>query len=86
MYKKAKEKLNEKTIKVKNFEEFESIIKSKGGFLKAAWCGTSDCEEKIKNKTGATIRLRPFDKELSENNCICCNKKSEEIVYFAKSY
>lgn len=86
LYSKAKDKLTEKTTIVNTFEEFESVLKSKGGFLKAAWCGKSDCEEKIKDKTGATIRLKPFKKELVKKNCIYCNEKSEEIVYFARSY
>jgi prolyl-tRNA synthetase len=86
LYTKAKKTLTEKTTSVTNYEEFKETLKTKGGFLKAAWCGKSACEEKIKAETGATIRLKPFAKELSTDKCLCCNEKSEEIVYFAKSY
>ncbi|KON32848.1 MAG: proline--tRNA ligase [miscellaneous Crenarchaeota group-6 archaeon AD8-1] len=86
LFKKAKERLKEKTILVDNYSDFRDALKEKGGFIKAAWCGNSDCEKRIKVETGATIRLKPLTKELSSNNCICCNENSEEIVYFARSY
>jgi prolyl-tRNA synthetase len=86
LYLKAKERLIEKTTMVNNYDDFKATLRKKGGFLRAAWCGKPDCEERIKAETGATIRLKPFDKELSTNKCICCNEKSEEIVYFARSY
>ncbi|MBK5133600.1 proline--tRNA ligase, partial [Candidatus Bathyarchaeota archaeon] len=86
LYVTAKERLIEKITKVDDYEAFKDTLKTKGGFLKAAWCGKSSCEEKIKAETGATIRLKPFIKELSTDKCILCNEESEEIVYFARSY
>ncbi len=86
LYTKAKERLIGKITTVNNYEDFKDTLKIKGGFLKAAWCGKSECEEKIKADTGATIRLKPLTKELSTDNCILCTEKSEEIVYFARSY
>jgi prolyl-tRNA synthetase len=86
LYAKAKKMLIEKTTFVYGYEDFKETLKTKGGFIKAAWCGKPACEEKIKAETGATIRLKPFVKELSTDKCLYCNEKSEEIVYFAKSY
>lgn len=86
LYITAKERLLEKITKVDDYEAFKDTLKTKGGFLKAAWCGKSSCEEKIKAETGATIRLKPFIKESSTDKCILCNEESEEIVYFARSY
>jgi prolyl-tRNA synthetase len=86
LYLTAKEKLIKKTTIVNNFEDFKTTLKTKGGFLKASWCGKPDCEEKIKAETGATIRLKPFVTELTTNKCILCNETPGEIVYFARSY
>jgi prolyl-tRNA synthetase len=86
LYAKAKRALEEKTTIVQNYHDFQKVLKNKGGFIKAAWCGNSDCEERIKEETGATIRLRTFDKEKAISNCVCCGKKNGETVYFAKSY
>ncbi len=60
MFAKAKAILQEKTTKVQSYEEFKKVLEEKGGFIKAAWCGSPDCEAKVKDETGATIRVRPF--------------------------
>jgi prolyl-tRNA synthetase len=86
LYAKAKAALEEKTTIVQNYDDFQKALKNKGGFIKAAWCGNSQCEEKIKEETGATIRLRPFEKEKAAAGCVYCGKKDAGIVYFAKSY
>jgi len=86
IYTKAKKTLEEKTATVHNYGEFKKTLKAKGGFIKAAWCGNSKCEEKIKEETGATIRLRPFEKEKPVANCVYCGEKAVEMVYFARSY
>jgi prolyl-tRNA synthetase len=86
LHAKAKATLEEKTSTVKNYDSFQKTLKTKGGFIKAAWCGNSRCEENIKEETGATIRLKPFKKEKNKANCIYCGEKDGKMVYFAKSY
>jgi prolyl-tRNA synthetase len=86
LFAKAKALLQEKTTSVQGYEEFKKVVCNKGGFLKAAWCGSADCEAKIKDETGATIRVRPFQKEEPATNCVYCGQKAKEIVYFARSY
>jgi prolyl-tRNA synthetase len=86
LYAKAKIALEEKTTTVQNYDDFQKTLKNKGGFIKAAWCSSSKCEEKIKEETGATIRLRPFEKETSIATCVYCGEKAVKMVYFARSY
>jgi prolyl-tRNA synthetase len=86
LYAKAKKALEEKTATVQNYDDFQETLTNKGGFIKAAWCGSAKCEEKIKEETGATIRLRTFEKETPIAPCICCGEKAVEMVYFARSY
>jgi prolyl-tRNA synthetase len=86
LYAKARLGLDDKTTVVKNYDEFKKVLAEKGGFIKASWCGTPQCEEKIKDETGATIRLRPFEKEEPVASCVCCGEKAVELVYFARSY
>ncbi len=31
--------------------------------MKAPWCGSLDCEVKVKDETGADIRFIPFDEK-----------------------
>ena len=86
LHNKAKKTLEKRTTLVKDYNEFKKTLKEKGGFLRTSWCGSLKCEERIKEQTGATIRLRPFKKEKTKSNCVCCGKKAVEIVYFARSY
>ncbi|MGD0451069.1 MAG: proline--tRNA ligase [Candidatus Bathyarchaeia archaeon] len=86
LFAKAKALLQEKTTTVQNYEEFKSVLCDKGGFIKAAWCGSPDDEAKIKDETGATIRVLPFQKEEPITNCVYCGKTAKEMVYFARSY
>ncbi len=86
LFRRAKKFLEEKITTVKNYEELKEVLKEKGGFIKASWCLSSKCEEKIKEETGATIRLVPFEKEKPVSNCIYCGEEAKEVVYFAKSY
>ena len=86
IFAKAKQALENRTTTVKNYAEFQMILKNRGGFVKAAWCSNPNCEEKIKEETGATIRLIPFEKEKCTKNCVYCGAKEGEMVYFARSY
>jgi prolyl-tRNA synthetase len=85
LYARAKRFLEENITTVQNYAEFKKTLK-KGGFIRAAWCGSSECEVNIKEETGATIRLRPFEKEEPIAECVYCGEKAVEMVYFAKSY
>lgn len=86
LYAKARTDLERKIADVHTYQEFLETLKAKGGFIRAAWCGRSTCEAKVKDDTGATIRVRPFEKETLPSACVVCGEKAEEIVYFARSY
>ncbi|MBS7615942.1 proline--tRNA ligase [Candidatus Bathyarchaeota archaeon] len=86
LFNKAKKFLEEKITTVQNYEDFKQVLKDKGGFIRASFCLNSQCEEKIKEETGATIRLIPFEKETPFSNCVYCGGKAKEVVYFARSY
>jgi prolyl-tRNA synthetase len=57
-----------------------------GGFARSHWCGSGDCEAKIKEDLKVTIRCIPFDGEAEEGACVCCGKPSGKRVLWAKSY
>jgi prolyl-tRNA synthetase len=86
MFSKAKKLLEESATTVQTYDEFKKTLKDKGGFLRASWCGDSKCEEKIKDETGATIRIVPFEKEKPFSKCLYCGKEASEVVYFARAY
>ena len=61
------------------------MLCDKGGFLKAAWCGSADCEAKIKDETGATVRVFAIRKRRAENRLRLLRAKAKDTVYFARS-
>ena len=86
MYEKAVSYLNDHITRIHTFEEFEKVLEEKKGFVQAPWCGETECELEIKEKTTATSRCIT-EQEVEENEtCICCGKKAKHIVNFAKSY
>ncbi|MBT4575842.1 MAG: proline--tRNA ligase [Candidatus Cloacimonetes bacterium] len=57
-----------------------------GGFANSHWCGSLDCEEKIKTDLKVTIRNIPNKAQKEDGKCICCGKPSIKRVIFAKAY
>jgi prolyl-tRNA synthetase len=86
LYAKARLDLESKITTVQTYDAFQSMLKAMGGFIRAAWCGKATCEAKVKNDTGATIRVIPFKKETPASPCVVCGEKADEMVYFARSY
>jgi len=86
LFNRAQKLLKENITSVKTYDEFKKTLKTKGGFIRACWCSSPICEEKIKEETGATIRLIPFEKEKPFSNCVYCHKEAKEVVYFGRAY
>ena len=85
MLKKARQESVENTINIADYSEFKSKIE-KGGFFCSPWCGKIECEEKIKEETGAEIRVIPFDSKNTNEKCVFCQEQSTVIPIFAKGY
>ncbi len=85
MLKAAKEQSKENIMDISDYTEFKSRIE-KGGFFSAPWCGKLECEEKIKEETGADIRVIPFGSENTGEKCMYCQEQSVSIIIFARGY
>jgi prolyl-tRNA synthetase len=68
------------------FEEFEKLLDEKTGFISAHWDGTAETEEKIKERTKATIRCIPLNNPQEAGTCILTGKPSTQRVLFARAY
>ena len=76
-----------KTSTAHNMDEFQDNLKKNPGFIKAMWCEARECEDKIKEQTGASVRCIPFRQEdLGSTKCVCCGKESLQMAYFARAY
>ena len=86
MYDRAKAHLDANTHVAHNWDEFQDLLNTKQGFIRAMWCGDRACEEAIKEETGATTRCMPFEQEKHGDVCVHCGKPAKCEVYFGKAY
>lgn len=83
----SKKFLETHITEVKDYAIFKKVVEDGGGFVNVAWCGNGTCEEKIKEETGATMRVLPFDVKVKpKTKCIYCGKDAKESVYAARAY
>ena len=86
MFEDCKKRNLEKTTIATNMEEFEKNINENQGFIKAMWCGDEECENKIKELTGAHSRCMPFEEEHVHDKCVCCGKPAKHYVIWGRQY
>ncbi|MBQ0083641.1 MAG: proline--tRNA ligase [Clostridiales bacterium] len=86
LYNKALARRNEMTYDAHNLEEMKDIADNKPGFIRAMWCGSRECEDKLKEEVGVTSRCIPFKEEKLSENCVCCGKKASNMLYWGKAY
>lgn len=87
LYRRAEENLAVRTSIAHDYPEFLDIAENKSGFIKAMWCGDSECEEKIKNDTnGVKSRCIPFEEEHISDVCVCCGKPAKHMVVWGRQY
>jgi prolyl-tRNA synthetase len=86
LFKKAKKYLNDNTHTVDSYDEFKKKIEKDGGMYLINWCGSTECEEKIKKDTKATPRCISFNFKEEKGECICCKKETTRRIHFAKAH
>ena len=83
---KARAMRDQKTYAAETLETLENTIAKTPGFIKAMWCGDRACEDRVKEKTGATARCIPFEQEQISDTCVCCGKPAKHMLYWGKAY
>ena len=86
LYEKALRHREENTFDALSYDEFKETVDKNGGFVRAMWCGDVECENKIKEDTGATARCMPFEQKTLSDTCVCCGKKAKSMVYWGRAY
>jgi prolyl-tRNA synthetase len=85
----TKEILRQHLSKTNSYDSFKSILDSRGGFIYTGWCGDEICETKIKEETGADLRVLPFEGQEHVDllpNCVYCGRPANKIAIFARAY
>ena len=68
----------------KTYDELKGIVEN--GWAEAWWCGSAECEAKIKADTKATTRCMNFEHQHGHGKCVCCGADAEKRIYFSKAY
>ena len=68
----------------KTYDELKEVVQN--GWAFSWWCGSKECEAKVKEDTKATTRCIPLDQPGGTGMCIVCGEKAEKKVYFARAY
>jgi prolyl-tRNA synthetase len=73
-----------KTKDARTYDEFKAAIEQ--GFAFSFWCGSADCEAKVKEETKATIRCIPLEGSSGHGVCVYCGKPATEKGIFGRAY
>jgi prolyl-tRNA synthetase len=74
---------------VESYARFREILDQGGGFIYGGWCGSAECETRVKDETKATIRLLPFPEFCSEprpSKCLVCGGDASVEAVWARAY
>jgi prolyl-tRNA synthetase len=74
------------TFRPKDLAEMAALLDDPGGFMVGGWCGSEECEAKVKAETKATIRFLPLDPEPVRGSCIVCGQPAAEEAAWAQAY
>lgn len=86
MFDRAMNLLQENTRSATTLEELLSVLDATGGFVACSWCGKRKCEDLVKEKTTADIRIVPFNPKNNISSCIGCGNQETIEVYFGRAY
>jgi len=86
LYNKALSLRNTRTFTATTLDEMEKILNETPGFIKAMWCGDTECEKAVKERMAATARCIPFEQEKISDKCVCCGKEAKHMVYWGRAY
>ena len=84
MHDKALAFRNANTHEAKTYDELKKAVET--GFALSHWCGSADCEAKIKEETRATMRCIPLEQTGGAGTCVHCGKPAPERAIFARAY
>jgi prolyl-tRNA synthetase len=84
MYEKALAFRQQNTYDPKDYTELTQVLQN--GWALSWWCGSAECEAKVKEDTKASTRNIPLEQPAGDGHCIVCGAPASQKVIFARSY
>ena len=86
LYQRAVDFRAENTFEVATLQELLDHFKERTGFVWAPWCGSEECEARVKDESGG-VTIRNFDPdEKPSAECLVCGRPAVYRVAFARAY
>lgn len=86
IYERAKTEMESRIYPRDNWDDFVRTMGDTPGFILAAWCGSEECEAKVKEETTATSRCMAEGEPEDGSLCVVCGKPARHMVYWGKAY
>ena len=86
MYNECLQIRNNRTTIAQTLEEIKANLEQNQGYVKTMWCGNEECENKVKEETGAHSRCIPFEQEHLGDKCAICGKEAKEMIVWGRQY
>jgi len=86
MFAAALKRLESATSEAADFGEFQKKIEANPGFIRVAWCGTQECENRIIDETKTTPRVMVQNEQGKAGRCIACGKETSTVIHYARTY
>ncbi len=84
LFERAKAFRDSHIFEANNYEELTQAVQN--GWAYSWWCGSPECEDRVKEDTKATTRCIPMDQPGRSGKCVICGSDASEKVYFARAY
>ena len=76
----------EKTTVAHSLDEILNNLNTNQGYVKTMWCERLDCENTVKEVTGAHSRCIPFEQENLDTKCAICGKPAKKMIVWGRQY
>jgi prolyl-tRNA synthetase len=77
---------DEYTFHPEDMAEMTRLLEDPGGFMVTGWCGSDECETKVKAETKATIRYLPVEPKATGGPCVVCGQPAVDEAAWAQAY
>ena len=86
MYNECLEIRNRRTTIAHTLDKIKENLDQNQGYVKTMWCGDVECENKVKEETGAHSRCMPFNQEHLDDKCAICGKQAKHMIVWGRQY
>ncbi|HEV8354694.1 MAG TPA: proline--tRNA ligase [bacterium] len=86
LYGQSKIYLDDHTSVAATLDDSIHDLQARKGFVKVGWCERQECEDTLRERTGASPRVIPLDEQPSGEKCAVCGNPAKVWVYWARAY